>query len=344
MTGTSSDGELLRQVVHALLLEWTSDVEVGRGMDYVDFVTSSLAPLGIQTRQRFRLFTEPVDDAAITDLRELAAKGNEWPVAIAPEGSTATRGGVPVMGLAELAELADQSGVVSRRRSGEWVIDGLALGDLAENDDTRLTLVNGLLWLRALARDRVPPALRMTRRPAYELFERCFFTVMSTTFGARGTSWGTERRGQVRPDGLLNLPNVARQVIYDCKASFEGYAPTYRDMLGFADYVRAPTGWTLTPGTQPRFLLVSSSFRMSGAGSFGHRQEQLTRKLPGVGLSTIRARDLVRFAVQLERANVPLEGRVAVNWEQILAAGEVTWADFELQREALEASGYTMAT
>jgi hypothetical protein len=59
------DEEILRQVVHALLLEWTFDVEVSRGMNFVDFVTSSLAPLGITTRQRFRLFRGVVGDEEI---------------------------------------------------------------------------------------------------------------------------------------------------------------------------------------------------------------------------------------------------------------------------------------
>ncbi len=249
---------------------------------------------------------------------------------------------VASLGPHELEALVDQSGVLIRQQTGEWAIDTSALGDLAENQDTRLTLVNGLLWLRPLSRNRVPPALRSTGRPAYELFERCFFTVMASTFGARGTSWGTGKRGQVRPDGMLELPNTARLTIYDCKASFDGYSATYRDMLGFADYVVNPTGWHPPTGSPPRFLLVSSSFHMAGNGSFSHRRDQLLRKAPGVDLAAVRARDLIRFGVQLERANVPMEGRLSVNWDQLLGAGEIGWRDFELQLDLLRAAGYTV--
>ena len=342
MIDRSRGDELQRQIIHALLLEWTLEVEVHRGRSYVDFVTSCPGPLGIETRQRFRLFLEVADERDVTALRDQSESRGETPVAILLRGSNSAATGVVTLGPDQLNELADQSGVLTKPSSEDWSIDTSAIGDLAENQDTRLTLVNGLLWLRPLARNRVPPALRRTGRPAHELFERCFFTVMSSTFGARGTSWGTEKRGEVRPDGLLELPNAAL-TIYDCKASFDGYAPTYRDILGFADYVNHPTGWAPPASGQPRFLVVSSAFRMSGTGSFRKRRDQLARKAPGVELATVRARDLIRFAVLLERSNVSMEGRLSVNGDQLLQAGEVQWPDFELQLVALRASGYVVS-
>lgn len=342
MNQAFGNDESLRQVVHALLLEWTLDVEVSRGMNFVDFVTTSLAPIGIPVRQRFRLFFDEVQDADLATLREVSNTASETAVAIAPRGYTAGTRFVEMIDAEALGNLADQSAVVSVDRDRNWLVDRLALGDLTDSNDTRLALVNGLLLLRPLARDRVPPSLRSVGRPAHELFERCFFTVMTSSFGARGTSWGTERRGEVRPDGLLELGGVNRPVIYDCKASFAGYRPTYRDMLGFADYVNHPVGWTPPAGVLPRLLVVSSEFQMRGTGSFARRQAQLHAKAPGVDLTTIRARDLARFGLGLERSSLPLAGRLAINWEAILGAGEVQWADFERQVGSLRTAGYSV--
>ena len=340
MVDSSHDEDRQRQLVHALLLEWTLETEVQRGRNFVDFLTVSPGPLGIETRQRFRLFLGPGDDRDIASLRELGDSRGETPVAVYLGLSGTSSTGVIFLGRDQLDELADQSGLLTKQASGEWSIDRDALGDLSDSQDTRLALVNGLLWLRPLARNRVPPALRRTGRPAHELFERCFFTVMSSTFGARGTSWGTEKRGQVRPDGLLELPGTRQLTIYDCKASYDGYAPTYRDILGFADYVNHPAGWTPPPCGPPRFLLVSSGFRMSGSGSFRHRRDQLARKAPGVELATVRARDLIRFGVLLERSSIPMEGRLSVNWDELLHAGEIQWSDFDRQLDALRGAGY----
>lgn len=342
MTQAFESDEGLRQVVHALLLEWTLDVEVSRGMNFVDFVTTSLAPIGIPVRQRFRLFLSAVDEADLAALRDTTNTAAETAVAIAPRGSTVASHAIDLIDAEALASLTDQSAVLSVDRDGNWTIDRLALGDLRDSNDTSLALVNGLLRLRPLARDRVPPPLRSAGRPAHELFERCFFTVMTSSFGARGTSWGTERRGEVRPDGLIELANVSRPVIYDCKASFLGYRPSYRDMLGFADYVNHPVGWTPPTGVFPRLLVVSSEFHMRGTGSFARRQAQLHAKAPGVDLTTVRARDLARFGLGLERSSLPLSGRLAINWETILAAGEVRWEDFELQLASLRRAGFSV--
>lgn len=342
MTQPFGSDESLRQVVHALLLEWTLDVEVSRGMNFVDFVTTSLAPIGMPVRQRYRLFLNEVHDADLATLRDVSNTATETAVAIAPRGCTAAIHIVDLIDAEALADLADQSAVLSVDRDRNWTVDRMALGDLTDSNDTSLALVNGLLLLRPLARDRVPPSLRSAGRAAHELFERCFFTVMTSSFGARGTSWGTERRGEVRPDGLLELGNVSRPLIYDCKASFVGYRPTYRDMLGFADYVIHPVGWTPPAGVLPRLLVVSSEFQMRGTGSFARRQAQLHAKAPGVDLTTIRARDLARFGLGLERSSLPLSGRLAIDWEAILAAGEVRWEDFELQVDLLRRAGFSV--
>lgn len=338
MIEPSRDDELQRQIVHALLLEWTLDIEVHRGRNFVDFVTSSVGPLGLETRQRFRLFLDIADQRDLDALREQSEVAGQTPVAILLRGSSVEPIGIRTLSPGQLNELAEQSGVLTRPDAGQWSIDTSALGDLEENEDTRLTLVNGLLWLRPLARNRVPPALRRTGRPAHELFERCFFTVMCSTFGARGTSWGTEKRGEVRPDGLLELPN-SELTIYDCKASSEGYKPSYRDMLGFADYMTRPVGWTPPTARRPRFLVVSSAHRMSGRGSFRTRRDQLAAKAPGVELATVRARDLVRFGLILERANVSMEARLSLDWSRLLGSGDVQWSDFEAQLAVLRASG-----
>lgn len=344
MVEALTDEERIRQILHALLLEWTLEVEVHRGRNYIDFVTSSLAPLGVNVRQRFRLFFGDVDEADFGSLRVVCQASEETPVVVVTQYPSVGPSGMFVIGPAELDSLVDQSTVLTKGGDGSPAIESSSLGDLSDERDTRLALVNGLLWLRPLARNRVPPALRPTGRPAHELFERCFFTVLSSTFAARGTSWGTNKRGEVRPDGLLDLPNAKRPTIYDCKASLEGYTPTHQDILSFADYVNNPVGWTPPGGPAPRFLVISSGFQMRGRGSFTKRRDQLLAKASGVDLVTIRARDLVRFGVELERASLRIEGRMAIDWGALLDAGEVQWQDFELQLDSLRAAGFGVGT
>jgi hypothetical protein len=56
----------------------------------------------------------------------------------------------------------------------------------------------------------------------------------------------------------------------------------------------------------------------------------------------VRARDIVRFGVLLERSNLSMEARLSVNWDQLLQGGEIQWSDFESQLNALRASGYAV--
>ena len=332
--------EDLRLLVHAVLLEWTLDVEVERGRDFVDFLATSIAPLGMRVRHRLRLFFRPADSGDVTALLLAARRAGDQPVAITVRGGQGPVGVLPSVTADGLIRLVDESGHVSFGGDGRPIVDREATGDLTDQTDTRLALVNGLLWLRPLSRDRVPPMLRYASRPAHELFERCFFLVMTSTFSIRGTSWGTERRGEVRPDGILDFPSEPKPVVYDCKASWAGFKPAYRDILGFADYLAHPVGWSPPVGGPPRFLVISSDFRMSGSGSFAHRARQLREKVPGATLTTIRARDLVRFGVAMERARVTLADRLTIDWTALLDAGQVRWSVFENELARLRRGGY----
>jgi len=335
--------EDLRRLVHGLLLEWTQEVEVDRGHDFVDFLVSSVAPLGVPLRQRVRLFLKAVSDADLAALDHAALRGGERPVGIAPRGSVAHLGPRPAtltfIDADQLRDLCEESALVAPTAT-HLEIDAAALNELADVADTRLALVNGLVWLRALSRDRVPPALRWTGRPAYQLFERCFFVVMSSTFGTQGVAWGAAHPGESRPDGVLEFPSDPKPALYDCKASFHGYAPTFRDILGFADYIKNPGDWTPPPGVTPRFLVVSSGFELgTKAGSYAGRAALLSRRVPGAVLSLVRAPDLVRFGLALERARVKSADRAQIGWSDILDVGDVRWPAFEAQLARLSLIG-----
>jgi hypothetical protein len=239
----------LQQITHVLLLEWVRSVSVSPRGRFVDFGVVSSSALGLQHKQRFRLFPYPVTTPELQQLQEEATVLGLDPVAVAPLGmeeGTVVPPGVAVISAEAFNKLCQESGVIIHDEQGLLCVDHAGLHELKEQDDARFSFVNGLLWLRPLSRNRVPPALRWTERPAHELFERCFFLTMTTTFRARGVSWGTKKRGKPIPDGVLDLPRMDTPILYDCKAANEGYAMTYRDLTGFAYYLRNPSagGWS----------------------------------------------------------------------------------------------------
>jgi len=63
--------------------------------------------------------------------------------------------------------------------------------------------------------------------------------------------------------------------------------------------------------------------------SYDGRQKALTERVPGATLSLMRATDLVRFGVCLERIGATPDQRRAIPWTQILDAGDIRWPVFE---------------
>jgi hypothetical protein len=223
-------------------------------------------------------------------------------------------------------------------------IASTALRELKDRADARFSFVNGLLWLRPLSRNRVPPALRWTGRPAHELFERYFFLTMTTTFRAGGTSWGTKKRGKPIPDGVLDLPQVGTSLLYDCKAAHNGYEMTYRDLTGFADYLHHPPegGWSTQEGIVPYFLVISSQIQGgTREASFQGRQKALNQKVPGAKLIWMRAPDLVRFGLAIEAAEVTPADREGISWVTLFDTGDVHWDVFQAELGKLAHLGYT---
>jgi hypothetical protein len=346
ISGLDDDG--LRQIVHALLRESVDRIRVSRRGAFVDFDVRALVPLSQTIPVRYRLYChEPTAE----EMRELFLEtqiSGLRPVAILPRGlsdNDLVPEGIGTISASQLGRLCEESATVVEG-SGTYLLDRDALSELDDNDDPRMALLNGLLWLRPLSRDRVPVPLRWTGTPAHELFERCFFLSMVSTFGASGVRWGTDQRGRPLPDGRLAFRGVGAPILYDCKASRPGYEMTYRDLTGFVDYLIDPieTSWHPRKTGLVFFLVVSSQFGgESSAALFRRRQQALAKKAPGSRLVWMRAPDIARFGLAIERANVSHADRRAIDWRTILGAGQVGWSDFDAQLKKLQRRGYSVS-
>lgn len=337
----------LRQITQALLLEWVSHVAISDRGTFVDLDVVSSSALGLQHRQRFRLFPHSVPALELQQLQREAAVSGLSPIAMAPLGlekEAVVPAGVTIINAEMFDRLCQESGVIVHDEQGRYCVDRTALRELKDQVDARLSFVNGLLWLRPLSRNRIPPALRWTGRLAHELFERYFFLAMTTTFRASGTSWGTKKRGKPIPDGVLDLPQMGTPVLYDCKAAHNGYEMTYRDLTGFVDYLRNPPdgAWSAHQGIVPRFLVISSQIKGGTRdASFEGRQRALNQKIPGAKLTWLRTPDLVRFGLAIETAEVAPVDREGISWAALLDAGDVYWDVFQAELTKLAELGYT---
>lgn len=339
------DADALRGIVQALLRESGAAVAVSRRGDFVDFDVRLSGALSQTVQQRFRLFFEIPTASDFVALVSEADTAGLRPVAIAPrgiDGAVTIPVALTVIRPAELHRLCEESGIVIARSDG-FEVDRDALRELQDYRDPRIALLNGLLWLRPLSRDRIPPALRWTKTPAHELFERCFFLSAVSTFGTTGTRWGTGQRGVPLPDGRLTFPALAAPVLYDCKASRQGYKMEYRDLTGFADYLNHPleTNWRHRRNQTVYFLVVSSDFADSNGRLFDRRQKELSTKAKGAQLVWMRAPDLARFGLAVERGNVSQTHRRLIRWKRLLSAGNIQWTHFSDELSHLSACGYS---
>jgi hypothetical protein len=341
-----SAGEL-EKLIHALLRESGTGLTMTRRGQFVDFNVDVSGPLDSRIRQRFRLYLTKPTAVHLEDLRAEAQASGLQPFAITPQGTDidgALPSSVSIISASDLERLCNKSGVV-KADTGTYVVDREALRELRDYRDPRIALLNGLIWLRPLSRDRMPPALQWTGTPAHELFEKCFFLSMISTFGCTGISWGTKARGKPIPDGRVAFRGVAATVLYDCKAAKRGYDMEYRDLTGFADYLNDPVEamWTRPTGTI-FFLVISSDFiEGAGSASFEGRRKALAKKAEGAQLVWMRAPDLAKFGLAIERAEVSHSDRSSIAWQRLLKAGNVTWTHFDEELKRLSAKGYSFA-
>jgi hypothetical protein len=323
--------------VNAILREaQTAPTIIDRGR-YVDFGVSAASTLGPPSRVTYRLYAEL---ATTADLRNLVADAQATlsrPVALVPFGADAGPAGLAKVEAVALAQTFDASGVLETN-SASWTVSGSLLADIRAVRDARLSLIGGPVWLRTLSRNRVPLQLKWTARPAHELFEQAFFLTMTGSFHVPGLSWGTRKRGQALPDGMLDF---GLPTLYDAKAAHNGFRMEHRDVLGFADYLAHPQEWRPPTGVVPRFLVISSQFNPGTRGaSFAGRSSSLAARVPGARLSWLRAADLARFAIAVERAQVTPEHRRSIDWMTILDAGDVGWDAFDAEINRLHRLGY----
>jgi hypothetical protein len=344
----SVGAQRLKQITFALLREWTSDVAVVPRGAFTDFDTRSSGVLGLPQEQRFRLFPHAATTEDLVALRDEAGANRMEPIAVAPFGlasGVATPLGVRMIDPAAFERLCAESGVVIAGSDG-IAVDKAALRELKDHADASLSLLNGLLWLRPLSRNRRPPALHWTGTEAHELFERCFFLTMITTFHGHGESWGTKKRGKPIPDGVLSLPNVGEPILYDCKAARNGFKMEFSDLRACSDYLTnlSDRGWCCPEGVVPRFLFASSEIHGGQReASFGGRQGALSKRVPGARLIWMRAPDLVRFGLAIERAEVTSAHRRTIGWGALLDAGNVGWDAFRAELDRLRGMGYVFA-
>jgi hypothetical protein len=336
----------LQRLVYALLREEGTGITVSRRGTFIDFDVAVPGRLDTRLIQRFRLYLTAPSRKHLEELRAEADASGLQPVAIVPQGTTQSPdalGGLPVISAKDLERLCKKSGLV-KTDSDAFIVDREALHELQDSRDPRIALLNGLIWLRQLSRDRMPPALQWTGTPPHELFERCFFLSMTSTFGCTGVTWGTKSRGKVIPDGRLTFRGLAATVLYDCKAARKEYEMEYRDLTGFVDYLNHPLeqAWARPTRGALYFLIVSSDFSQStAAASFEARRKALATKTLGAQLVWLRAPDLARFGLAIERAEVSHADRGAIRWRQLLSSGNVTWSNFEAELDRLAAKGYS---
>lgn len=327
----------------ALLREWGARFTVSRRGAFIDYDLSATGPLATSVKQRYRLYFSRPDVNDLGDLQSEAESSGRVPVAVAPLGLDAAMSPVAAIGTDAFTSLCNASGVVKGNDS-HFEVDREALQELTDHKDPRIALLNGLLWLRPLSRDRVPPALRWTKTPAHELFERCFFLSMTSTFNSGGTSWGTRKRGRPIPDGWLSIGGLGAPVLYDCKASRAGYEMPYRDLTGFVDYLVDPieSDWKRGAGKKAYFLVVTSEFATSSSSqTFAKRRVQLARKAKDATLVWLRAPDLSRFGLAIERAGVTVAHRRSIQWSKLFQVGDIRWHHFQEQLARLERHGYS---
>ncbi len=116
----------------------------------------------------------------------------------------------------------------------------------------------GLAWLPALSRNRLPWALRHSRVPADEWFERVTFRLATMVFRINGVRLGAANRGQRVGDALLWWRG--RLILLDCKAAQNGYRLEVDDERRLLEYARRSyPGYVISERVEC-VLLVSSGF------------------------------------------------------------------------------------
>ncbi len=317
MVDSSHDEDRQRQLVHALLLEWTLETEVQRGRNFVDFLTVSPGPLGSRLDSGFVSFwvletteTSPAcansgtvgakprslctwacrERHRLEPFSEVEINWMNWPIEL------------PV-------DEAGKRRVVHRpRRFGGPFRQSRHTIGACQRAPVVTTI--GAQPGPASPPENWPTGPRIVRAMLLHGHVQ--------HIGSRGTSWGTEKRGQVRPDGC----GIARHSSVD-NLRLQGKLRWVRTDLPRHSWLRrlcqsprrldaAPSWPTSLPTRElgiphERQWVVSPSKRPAGPKGTGVE----------LALATVRARDLIRFGVLLKWFSIPMEGRLSVNWDEV---------------------------
>jgi hypothetical protein len=180
----------------------------------------------------------------------------------------------------------------------------------------------GLTWLPALARNRLPVALRESTIPADEWFERVVFRVATTVFRINGVRLGSASRGKRVGDALLWWRG--RLALLDCKAAYSGYKLDVNDERRLLEYARQrQPGYGESDGIDC-IVLVSSEFPTFDAAPNRFTDRRRRFREVGSDLACLRADDLVEAALGLLRTADDTRQAESVSWQRVLCQGMVT--------------------
>jgi hypothetical protein len=182
--------------------------------------------------------------------------------------------------------------------------------------------------LASLGRGTVPEGL--DGRPD-ELLEHFVWASLQYLIGQRARPWGTDRRFEPLPDGVL--PGAGGLVLlYDTKAYKEPYEVSADDLRRYATYVRDFNDrYGHYFGPVYAFIVVSGAFAQNDAQRDGRSQELFTAcRTPLCFLASESLGELVA------RIRGKAHLRSSVDWKRVFAARSVRVETVDEQLRSLE--------
>jgi hypothetical protein len=334
----------VRKLVHALLQESGAEVSDYRRRADHDELHAELKVLWVRRLIRVRIMfrvVEPRDVLRFVESLEANGDVAGWLVApLGTEDDLPVRGGVEVIAPDELIERFEHSSrVVWSEQRPRVAMDRLA-DQRALFEDARYVDPVGMRWLPVLAHNELPSELHDSGAPPQDWLERLTFRMLTNTFRFGGVRYGEAARGRRLPDALLRWPMAGESLaaLLDCKASADGYKMSADHYLRFREYVNVCRNEAESTGHELRYMIVlSSSFKGSGRTHPFHARNRSLGRDTGLSLAYVRAIDLVRAAVSIERDEMAPTTREILPWAALFDQGVVDSQHFTALTESVVA-------
>lgn len=327
-TLTSLGRPLLRQLCQVILAERGLRVVRVQPRADLDDLYADAQVIWRARSTRVRLLHRPLVGDDVLELSEVA-RADALAEAVLVEGAPGDQGlpeqpGVDVIRAARFVELIRTSALV------EWVdgqprpaLDRLALAyDLSEIA-VALDPV-GLRWLPTLSLNQVPAELD-GHGSADELFEAITFRLLTMALRLGGRRLGARRRGERLPDALIWWSEDAkvRAALLDCKAAQYGYRMGIDDQRALIEYFVGLRSTQAEAGRDlDHVVIVSSDFEGEpGERHPYHRRASALAEEAGAKLTYLRASDLVRLLIAVERDRADPAQREAIRWGALFDLG-----------------------